>query len=109
MSMNNLPIDEFLEKIDSPVQQTLVEQKYQFSHPYEDEKGSKKQAAVYLEMDVLRKTFKVVPGDGRTEFGFVTGSHKYNMWRATTRCISAAIEFAVETLELEQPNDQSIN
>lgn len=107
MSMNNLPIDEFLEKIDSPVQQTLVEQKYQFSHPYEDEKGSKKQAAVYLEMDVLRKTFKVVPGDGRTEFGFVTGSHKYNMWRATTRCISAAIEFAVENLELEN-NESSI-
>jgi hypothetical protein len=103
--MNNLPIDEFLEKIDSPVQQTLVEQKYQFSHPYEDENGSKKHTAVYLEMDVLRKTFKVIPGDGRTEFGFVTGSHKYNLWRATTRCISAAIEFAVESLNLE--NDES--
>jgi hypothetical protein len=105
MSMNNLPIDDFLEKIDSPVQQTLVEQKYQFSHPYEDENGSKKHTAVYLEMDVLRKTFKVIPGDGRTEFGFVTGSHKYNLWRATTRCISAAIEFAVESLNLE--NDES--
>jgi hypothetical protein len=105
--MNNLPIDEFLEKIDSPVQQTLVEQKYQFSHPYQDEKGAKKYTAVYLEMDVLRKTFKVIPGDGRTEFGFVTGSHKYNMWRATTRCVSAAIEFAVENLELEN-NESSI-
>jgi hypothetical protein len=95
------PIDEFLEKIDSPVRQELIEQKYMFAHNYTDHEGRQQTSTVYLYIDFESQTFKVTPGDGRSEFGFVTGSHKFNMWRATTRCISAAIEFAVETLNLE--------
>lgn len=107
MSMNNLPIDEFLEKIDSPVQQELIEQKYKFTHPYKDHEGREQRAIVELYVDFESQTFKVYPGDGRSEFGFVTGSHKFNMWRATTRCLSAAIEFAVETLNLEANESSS--
>lgn len=109
MNMNNLPIDEFLEKIDSPVQQELIEQKYKFTHPYKDHEGREQLAIVNLFVDFESQTFKVTPGDGRSEFGFVTGSHKFNMWRATTRCLSAAIEFAVETLELDLQNEHTNN
>ena len=107
MNMNNLPIDEFLEKIDSPVQQSLIEQKYRFTHPYKDHEGREQHAGVILYIDYQTQSFKIHPGDGRTEFGFVTGSHKFNMWRATTRCLSAAIEFAVETLNLEANESSS--
>ena len=99
--MKNLPIDEFLEKIDSPVRQELIEQKYKFAHSYTDHEGRQQISTVILYIDLESQTFKVTPGDDRNEFGFVTGSHKFNMWRATTRCISAAIEFAVETLNLD--------
>ena len=99
-------LDEFLEKIDSPVQQELIEQKYKFVHFYSDHDGKEKTATVLLHINFESQTFKVYPGDGSSEFGFVTGSHKFNMWIATTKCISAAIEFAVETLNL-QPNESS--
>lgn len=99
--MNKLPLDEFLEKIDSPVRQELIEQKYKFTHLYTDHEGRQQITIVILYIDFGNQTFKVTPGDGKNEFGFVTGSRKFNMWRATTRCISAAIEFAVETLNLD--------
>jgi hypothetical protein len=94
------PLDEFLEKIDSPVQQELIEERYRFAHPYIDHEGREQTSSVELHIDFEAQTFKVYPGDGRGEFGFVSGSHRFNMWLATTKCLTAAIEFAVKSLNL---------
>jgi hypothetical protein len=105
--MKTKPLDEFLEKIDSPIQQELIEERYKFAHPYTDHEGNTQIASVVLHVDFESQTFKVYPGDGRGEFGFIAGSHRFNMWIATTKCLTAAIEFAVETLTLV-PDESSL-
>lgn len=95
------PVDEILETLGSPVSRELLEQKYKFAHPYTDTSNKNQIASVYLHVNFSTKEFKILPGDGRDQFGFVSGSHKFDMWIATTKCIEAAIEFAVETLNLK--------
>lgn len=100
-------VDEILEALDSPVVREMLEQKFKFVHPYKHTDGSQQTASVFLHVDLVTKQFKVLPGDGRDGFSFVSGSHRHAMWKATTKCMEAAIDFAVETLNLNS-DEQSI-
>lgn len=76
----------------------LIQEKHSFYEQYEDLKGDKQSVCVFLDIDYRTREFKVLPGDGRPEFGFVTGSHKYAMWQATVKCMQAAMDYAVKVL-----------
>lgn len=76
----------------------LIQEKHTFCQEYEDSSGNKQKTCVYLEVDHRSKEFKILPGDGRSEFGFVNGSHKLGMWQATVKCIQAALDYAITVL-----------
>lgn len=80
----------------------LIQEKHSFYEQYEDHKGEMQSVCVYLDIDYRTREFKVLPGDGRAEFGFVTGSHKYAMWQATVKCMQAAMNFAVKVLHYNE-------
>lgn len=83
----------------------LIEEKHTFSQKYLDDQAREQTTSVHLLIDHRTKEFKVIPGDGRSEFGFVKGSHKYQLWQATIACMKAAMDFAIQTLykpELEE-------
>lgn len=89
------------------IENKLVEQKYNFYGKYKDKKGTEQAVSVGLHINHFSKEFKVIPGDGREGFNFLTGSHNHAMWLATVQCMEAAIIFATEVLELKEAEPAS--
>lgn len=79
-----------------------VSSKYWFKNKYQDKDGSIRDATVVLDIDYRQKTFNITPYCGAINdgFKFIQSSHRWKMWKALTKSIDEAIDFANTMLGL---------
>ena len=79
-----------------------VNSKFWFKNKYQDKNGNMQDATVVLVIDYRQKTYDITPYCGTVNdgFKFVQTSHKWKMWKALTKSIDEAIDFANNELGL---------
>lgn len=78
-----------------------VNSKFLFKNKYQDKNGSMQDAAVVLDINYQQKTYNITPFCGAVNDGFkFEASHKWKMWKAITKSIDEAIDFANNELGL---------
>jgi hypothetical protein len=79
-----------------------IESKFHFSNTYVDQNQTDQKATVVLEINYTAKNYSVTPYCGTINSGFTfkQSSHKWRMWKALTKSINEAIDFANDELDI---------
>jgi len=92
----------YIEAINVTPKQTNIsksEGKFYIKEDYQDDKNKTQVATILLIIDYLSKQYTIKPLTAEF-FSFSRNNHKWKMWKAITKAIDTAIDFANEELKI---------